>query len=254
MATDDAEAPVKDAYLKNADYWIRIVRERLDPYQQQITDPALLAAIGDPSGLECLDAGCGEGHFARQLVERGARHIYGVDNSQPFVAAAVAHEAADQRTSTFYHSDVARLPLADGCVDLVYANRLPHALACPERRFHEFARVLRSNGRLIQLSLHPCFYVARSERDQSSRQSINARDYFAGRTITQHFDVDGVSPAASVQRFYSLEEHVRLITEAGFVITDIAEPRPHDLLQEGTFWADTFRFPMFLLITARLER
>lgn len=254
MSIDDTEAPIRDAYERNAEYWIRVVREGLDPYQQQITDPALLSAIGDPSGNVFLDAGCGEGHFSRQLVERGARHVHGVDICGSLIRAAAAHNAADPRTSTFYRADVAHLPLADHTVDVVCCNRLPHALGQPQRRFTEFARVLRPGGRLVQLSLHPCFYAARDERDDPAQQPISARDYFQGRTVVQHFNVDGLSPAPSVQRFYSLETHARLITQAGFTITDISEPRPQDLLIHHSDRPKAFHTPLFLLIVAKLSQ
>ncbi|PVA97605.1 class I SAM-dependent methyltransferase [Mycobacteroides abscessus] len=254
MTADDTEAPIKDAYDKNAEYWIRIVRERRDPYQHEITDPALLAAIKNTRGFKFLDAGCGEGSFARLLVERGADHVYGVDSSETLIRAAREHPDARHETSTFYHADVAHLPLSDNIVDVVYANRLPHALAHPERRFHEFARVLRPNGRLIHLSLHPCFYVARDDRNKDFMQGIAARDYFQGRTVVQHFNVDGISPAPSVQRFYSLEEHVRMITAAGFSITNVSEPRPANLLDANDPWRDRFQVPLFLLLEAQLRR
>lgn len=253
-AVDTGEDPIRRSYERNAEYWIDIVREGRDPYQKEITDPALLAAIGDPTGLDFVDAGCGEGFFARLLVERGARHVYGVDISEALIAAAKTHPATDSRTSTFSQGDVASLPLPDDSVDVVYANRLPHALADPGLRFTEFARVLKPRGRFIYLSLHPCFYVSREERATSARKppgGIAAEDYFAGRTIVQKFNVGGLtSPAASVQRFYSLEAHCRLITGAGFAIADIAEPR-HQPGDDFRAKAEsvTLPSPLFLLLS-----
>ncbi|MHA3024296.1 class I SAM-dependent methyltransferase [Mycobacterium sp. BMJ-28] len=251
-----ANGPIQRSYELNAEYWIKIVREGRDRYQTKVTDPALLAAIGDPSGLEFLDAGCGEGLFARLLLKRGANHVRGVDISPALIAAATAHPAADPKTSTFCQGDVDNLPLPDDCVDVVYANRLPHALAEPGRRFAEFARVLRPGGRFYYLSLHPCFYVPRAQRVAGPDQwagGISSREYFAGRTIVQRFNVDGlVSPEPSVQRFYSLETHCRLVLEAGFDITGIAEPRPvasSDASDES--WPEWFPTPLFLLLSCK---
>lgn len=247
---------IRRSYERNASYWTKIVREELDPFQKEITDPALLTAIGDPKGLDFVDAGCGEGFFARLLVERGARHVYGVDISDALVAAAKTHPAADIKTSSFFQCDVASLPLPDDSVDIVYANRLPHALTDPGRRFTEFARVLRPGGRLIYLSLHPCFYVSREERAAASAQSpagITAAEYFAGRTIVQNFNVGGlISPGPSIQRFYSLETHCQMITNAGFVISNITEPRAP---QTGDHTKDSRSAmpltPLFLLLSCK---
>jgi ubiquinone/menaquinone biosynthesis C-methylase UbiE len=246
---DRGDAPIHEAYDRNAQYWIQIVREGRDRYQTQITDAALLGALGEPAGLVFLDAGCGEGHLTRLLVDDGAQHVHGVDATAALVTAARTHPAADAATSTFHHADVAALPLPSNSIDVVVANRLPHALVDPHLRFAEFARVLVPGGRFVQLSLHPCFYTGRTERAQSG---IAAKEYFEGRTVIQHFNVDGlVSPAPSVQRFYPLETHIRLITGAGFVITDISEPRPNPGSDE-TYWDNEFLIPLFLMITCTL--
>lgn len=240
---------VSAAYAANAEFWIGIVRDRVDPYQTQLTDPALLAAIGDCAGSQILDAGCGEGYLARELVRRGAQHVYGVDTSAEFVRAANDHPDAAPETSTFHHADVAALPLPDDSVDLVVANRLPNGIDAPGKRFHEFARVLRPSGRMILLGMHPCFYAARGERaDGATDFAINS--YFGIRTVEQKFEVAGrTSPAASVQQFFSLEAYIHMITAAGFVITDLREPRPTDQQRrQNPWWNDNFTRPLFLLL------
>lgn len=240
---------VSAAYAQNAEFWIEIVRAGLDPYQTKLTDPALLAMIGDCTGAQVLDAGCGEGYLTRELVRRGARHVYGVDSCGEFVTAATDHPDADPATSTFRHADVAALPLPDDSVDLVVANRLPNGISNPGSRFHEFARVLRPSGRLILLGMHPCFYAARSERDgDTGGFAIDA--YFGIRTVEQKFNVEGrISPTASVQQFFSLEAYLAMITAAGFVITDLREPHPTDeQRQQDPWWDEHFTRPLFLLL------
>jgi len=58
-------------------FWLRIIREHRDRYRTELTDPAILDAIGDAAGLDILDAGCGEGYMARELASLGARHVNG---------------------------------------------------------------------------------------------------------------------------------------------------------------------------------
>ncbi|MGV9674438.1 class I SAM-dependent methyltransferase [Nocardia sp. NPDC003482] len=239
---------VTAAYARNAEFWIEIVRERLDPLQTELTDPALLEAIGPAADLRVLDAGCGEGAFARELIRRGAGHVYGVDTCAEFIAAARAHPEADAARSTFLHADVADLPLPDGSVDLVVANRLPNGIAQPERRFHEFHRVLSPNGRLLLLGMHPCFYRARAERNTDADLPLDA--YFGVRTVEQRFTVAGrVSPCPSHQTFYSLETYVGMITSAGFAITGLREPRPTpEQRRSDPWWDRNFTRPLFLLL------
>lgn len=247
------DEPVSDAYAANAEFWIRIVREDLDPYRSGLTDPALLALVGECTGLHILDAGCGEGYLARELITRGAGFVHGVDTCAEFVAAAASHPAHDPSRTRFRLADVAALPLADDSVDLVVVNRLPHGLSEPGLRFTEFARVLRPPGRLVMLTMHPCFYVARGERT-SAGTGFMIDDYFAGRTVRQRFEVAGTrSPAASVQALYSLEATIGMLTTAGFAITAVREPRPSDRQRrENPWWDEHFTRPLFLLLECAL--
>jgi len=173
------DEPISDAYAANAEFWIRIVRDDLDPYRSGLTDPTLLALIGDCTGLHILDAGCGEGYLTRELTSRGAGFVDGVDTCAEFVAAAASHPAHDPARARFRQADVAALPLPDDSVDLVVANRLPHGLSDPGRRFVEFARVVRPAGRLVMVTMHPCFYVPRGERS-SAGTGFTVDDYFTG--------------------------------------------------------------------------
>jgi 2-polyprenyl-3-methyl-5-hydroxy-6-metoxy-1,4-benzoquinol methylase len=76
----------------NARFWLRIIREHRDRYRAELTDAAVLDAVGDPAGLDVLDAGCGEGYMARELASRGARHVTGIDASGEMVKAVEAVE------------------------------------------------------------------------------------------------------------------------------------------------------------------
>ncbi|MFD4405409.1 class I SAM-dependent methyltransferase [Nocardia sp. NPDC058499] len=248
MADDER---ISNAYSANAEFWIRIVRENRDPFRTRLTDPALLDLIGDCSGQVILDAGCGEGYFARELLRRGARQVHGVDNCPEFVTAARAHPDHDPAAAIYHLADVADLPLADESVDLVVANRLPHGIDEPSQRFHEFARVLKPSGRLILLGMHPCFYVSRAERAAPGGFSLDS--YFGTRTVEQRFEVRGeLSPVPSVQHFFSLEAYSEFLTGAGFAVTALREPHPTGEERDSDpWWNENFVRPLFLLLECR---
>ncbi|MCK9922657.1 hypothetical protein MXD61_12375 [Frankia sp. AgPm24] len=110
----------------------------------------------------------------------------------------------------------------------------------------EFARVLRPAGTFTALILHPCFYGRRGER-------ANPDSYYQGRPITEHFLVDGLrSPAPATSWTRPLADYITMLTAAGFTVTAMSEPRPTDeQLATNPWWAESFQYPPFLLITAR---
>ena len=185
----------------------------------------MLHAIGEPAGLEILDAGCGEGYLSRILAKKGA-NVTGIDSSAKLIEAARSQNLADVLSVSFDIGSVDDLPYPDSAFDLVVCNHLVNDLFDPSKPISEFARVLRSNGRLIILMLHPCFYNKHAERDQATNGMI-ASSYFDIRSVEQTFEVDGLtSPAANTAWFRPLEFYTEELRKSGFAITSLTEPHP----------------------------
>ncbi|MDD3353702.1 MAG: methyltransferase domain-containing protein [Zoogloea sp.] len=119
------------------------------PYQV-IADAVARAVLAELPirGATCLDAGCGEGYYLRQLAnaagETHALAVLGLDISKWAVLAAAK---ADRRMGWVVGSN-ANLPVLPVSVD-----RLLCMFGFPV--YGEFARVLRPGGRLIQVDPGP---------------------------------------------------------------------------------------------------
>lgn len=74
---------------------------------------------GRLAGLAVVDLGCGGGLMAEPLARAGAR-VVGCDLGPASVAAARRH-GADVAGLHYLRADARRVPLADGCADLVLA-------------------------------------------------------------------------------------------------------------------------------------
>ncbi|MFD0537053.1 class I SAM-dependent methyltransferase [Actinomadura luteofluorescens] len=129
----------------NAQYWVKVIRERRDRYRTELTDAAVLDAVGDCASQSVLDAGCGEGYLSRRLASMGAE-VTGVDAAQGLIDAASSHPEQEGK-ATFTRASVEDLPLEDDRFDLVLCNHLFSHLQDPTRAIGEFSRVLRSGGR-----------------------------------------------------------------------------------------------------------
>ncbi|SRR6266498_543673 len=234
----------------NASFWIRIIRERLDPYRTELTDNVLLNEVGPAGGQRILDAGCGEGYMSRLLARRGAS-VVGVDSCKGLIQAAQDLNDTERLDISYDVGDVGALALPDTTFDVVVCNHLINDLADPSIPFQEFARVLKGGGRVVILMLHPCFYVSRSTEQRSGGELISS-EYFRVRRIEQHFEVVGItSPATVVAWIRPLESYCKLLFDAGFSISGLQEPRPTDQLLEDPWWRTSFTRPRFLMITAK---
>jgi SAM-dependent methyltransferase len=197
-----------DTYARNAEFWVTIIREGLDRYRTELTNDAVLDAVGPCEGLDVLDAGCGEGYMGRLLAERGAR-VVGVDVSKSLIAAARGHEDAERLGLRYTTASLEDLPQPDDSFNLVVCNHVLSDVADAGRAVAELGRALRPGGRLVILMLHPCFYTAHAERDATG--SIPAATYFSERSISQAFRVADIdSPDEVHMDFRPLEFYAPL--------------------------------------------
>lgn len=238
-------------YDANASFWVQIIREHRDKYRSELTDPAMLHTIGEPAGLDILDAGCGEGYLSRILAKKGA-NATGIDSSTKLIEAARSQNLADVPSVSFDIGSVDDLPYPDSAFDLVVCNHLVNDLFDPSKPISEFARVLRSSGRLVILMLHPCFYNKHAERDQATNGMI-ASSYFDIRSVEQTFQVGGLtSPAANIAWFRPLEFYTEELRKSGFAITSLTEPHPSpEQWRTDGWWRKGFTRPLFMLLTAQ---
>ncbi|MGH7821313.1 MAG: class I SAM-dependent methyltransferase [Candidatus Binatia bacterium] len=139
------EVTVADGYASWADTYDRLPNPLI-----QLEEPIVRKILDGISPGRALDAGCGTGRWAVELLARG-HSVIGVDETPEMLEHARRKApAADLRVGR-----LDSLPVDAASVDLaICALALAH---CPdlEPPVHELARVLRPGGRLVVTDLHP---------------------------------------------------------------------------------------------------
>lgn len=108
---------------------------------------ATLAGAAEDGALGCLDAGCGEGYYLRQLAAAGGQRplaLLGLDISKWAVQAA----ARQERRAAWVVGSNANLPVLPATLDRVLCM-----FGFPV--YPEFARVLKRGGVLLQVDAGP---------------------------------------------------------------------------------------------------
>ncbi|NQE90864.1 class I SAM-dependent methyltransferase [Nocardia terpenica] len=245
------DASPGQSYYANSEYWIGIIRGRLDKYRIELTDRAVLAAVGECANRRVLDAGCGEGYLSRILHSYGAQ-VVGIDACADLICAARDEARRADREIIYHLGIVEALPLENRSFDYVVCNHLVNDLPDPASAFREFGRVLEPGGKLVVMMLHPCFHSMSTQNTESFCDKFLVDEYFSARSFSESFLVAGrISPVPVRVWMRSLEDYLSAVTDAGFTLTAIQEPRPTpDQFTTDPWWRENFRLPTFLQIIA----
>ena len=206
---------------------------------------AELGVLGDVSGLDVLELGCGAAEWSRALLRAGARPV-GLDNSAARLEYARAANEAAGVDIPLVHASAEAVPLPDGSFDIVMCDWGAMTFADPYLTVPEAARLLRPGGLLAFSGATPLSWVAWDE----------AADAYSERLHAPYFGLHRVeTPEGSVEFNLPIGGWIRLFREHRFVIEDLLEIRPpeeaHSTYRtaEETAWAR--RWPMEQIWVAR---
>jgi SAM-dependent methyltransferase len=107
-----------------------------------------LDLLGDVSGLDVVELGCGTAYFSAWLARRGAR-VVGVDPTPAQLETARRMQRETGIEFPLVQAPGENVPLAESSFDLVQSEYGASIWADPYRWIPEAARLLRPDGRLI---------------------------------------------------------------------------------------------------------
>lgn len=132
-------------------------RTRHSPVRRHIEAFTLWQLLGDVTRQAVLDAGCGDGWYARGLKAQGAARVVAFDVSAAMLDLALEAGAGDPSGVEYRQHDAAALPVL-GAFDTVLAAYLLHyapSVAVLDAMVAGLAANLRPGGRLVALVENP---------------------------------------------------------------------------------------------------
>ena len=171
-----------------------------------------LRVLGDVSGQDVLELGCGAAQWSIALEARGARPV-GLDVSR----AQLRHARNASRSLPLTVADGEQLPFAAATFDIVFSDHGAMSFCDPERALAEAARVLRRGGLLAFCAPTPLPYLTwNPDKAKQSRRLHRGYDDL-GLIDLGDGTVDWVLPPG---------EWIRLLRLHSFDVEDLVELRP----------------------------
>ena len=207
-------------------------------YNAYTDRPAMLKLAGNVAGLRVLDLGCGAGHYAAELLDRGAAEVVGVEGSDTLLSAARArlgeraelHQHDLEQPLTFLH---------DESFDLAVMALVYHHIDAREQLLAELRRLLRPGGLLLVSTTHPAADWTWFGGSYFAEERIEAR--WSGSRFTHTY------------WRMTLESFLGELLSAGFTLERLVEPRATEEARhiDPRRFDNTQTTPFFLAVRLR---
>ncbi len=231
MEARDPNANPWDAYA--SEYGQFVARREQADLEHDAILSRVLDLLGDLSGREVLDAGCGEGFLARVLAAHGA-HVTGIDLSPRLIEMARAkdpHGVIEYRVADLSR----RLPELAGRFDLIGSHLALNDVADHRGFAATLASLARPGARAVLALNSPYSAVVRQ----------HVADYFDNGALGLY---GGMAEQGIPAHYYhrTLEEYLDAFLGAGFQLAKLVDvpDRP------GLPWPlpAHYRFPRFMIL------
>ncbi|MBX4191938.1 class I SAM-dependent methyltransferase [Candidatus Parcubacteria bacterium] len=225
-----------------------------DSYQKQVILPNLLRILESKKGMRILDVACGQGFFTREFAKSGAT-VMGADLAKDLIA-----QAKKLSTNIPYHVapanklEFAKNESFDAATMVLAIQNIEDMQAA----FAEVSRVLRPQGRLILVLMHPAFRIPERSSwgfDEAAKVQYRRVDGYLSQASSTLLIHPGKSNSPTTISYHrSLQDFSKALHKSGFAITRLEEWISHKQSGKGPRQsAENLarkEIPMFLMLEA----
>ena len=210
------------------------------PHNAYYERPSTLSLLPTVAGKRVLDAGCGPGIYSEWLLEHGAE-VVSIDASPKMIQLT---KERLQRTANIIQANLGK-PLTfldSSSFDIVLSPLVMDYIADWRSTFKEYYRLLRPGGCFIFSAGHPLWDFFYFKSVNYFETEFVSCDWKGFENVQVHMP--------SFRR--SLSEMLNPLTEVGFQIDRILEPKPTDDFKQADphGYEKLLRRPIFLGVRA----
>jgi len=187
-----------------------------------------LEILGDVTGLDVVELGCGTAYFSAWLAKRGAR-VVGVDPTPAQLETARRMQAEFGLEFPLIEAPGEDVPLPDASFDLVHSEHGAATWADPYRWIPEAARLLRPGGRLVFLHTTPLAMICFPDVGDAKREL--QRPYFGMHRFQW-------TPEDGVEFQLTHGDWIEVLHDAGLEIERLIELRTPEGATRHEYYSD----------------
>ena len=209
------------------------------PHNAYYDRPNVLRLIGPRENLSILDAACGPGKYAEELISRGAE-VTGFDLSPEMIKHA--KERNPHQGEFFVHDLEEPLThLNKLSFDVIVCALALHYIEDWNQTMREFHRLLKPKGRLVISIEHPFFEY----------NYFKSEAYFDVEPVKCTWNGFGI-PTEMHSFRRPLGDCISPLVNNGFMIEQIVEPKPTEEFKQRDprYFERLNQFPAFLCMSA----
>lgn len=254
-------AIVREAWNANAAFWDERMGDGND-FHLKLIRPAVEALLELQPGERVLDAACGNGLFARRLVDLGATVV--AFDFEALIERARARNAGYEGRIDYRvldATDVAQLRALEGPFDAIVCNMGLMDMADIGPMIDVGRELLRPDGRFVFAVTHPCFNSNHAKIVAERSQADGATQFFlklAGykEELIAYGDAIVGQPKKQLYFDRPLESLLGAFFRVGYVLDGLLEPAfdPPEETNLRPNWDNLWRVPPVLVARMRLHR